>query len=38
MNRLGIPGTTRASLAMYNTKEEIDELIIGLDKTIKMLS
>jgi cysteine desulfurase/selenocysteine lyase len=38
MDRLGVPGTTRASLAMYNTKEEIDELIIGLDKTIKMLS
>lgn len=33
-----IPGTTRASFAMYNTKEEIDALIAGLYKAIKMLS
>lgn len=33
-----IPGTIRASFAMYNTKEEIDELIVGLQKAIKMLS
>ena len=33
-----IPGTVRASLAMYNTKEEIDELVVGLKKAIKMLS
>lgn len=33
-----IPGTTRASFAMYNTKEEVDALISGLHKTIKMLS
>ncbi len=32
-----IPGTTRASFAMYNTKEEVDELISGLQKAIKML-
>ena len=32
-----IPGTTRASFAMYNTKEEIDSLIAGLDRAIKML-
>jgi len=32
-----IPGTTRASFAMYNTKEEIDSLITGLHKAIKML-
>jgi cysteine desulfurase / selenocysteine lyase len=32
-----IPGTTRASFAMYNTKEEVDELITGLKKAIKML-
>jgi len=38
MNRFGIPGTTRVSLAMYNTKQEIDQLIEGLQKTIKMLS
>ncbi|MDQ3844223.1 MAG: cysteine desulfurase [Bacteroidota bacterium] len=33
-----IPGTTRASFAMYNTKEEIDALIAGLHKAIKLLS
>lgn len=38
MNRFGIPGTTRASFAVYNTKDEIDELITGLKKAIKMLS
>ena len=32
-----IPGTTRASFAMYNTKEEIDSLISGLHKAVKML-
>jgi cysteine desulfurase/selenocysteine lyase len=32
-----IPGTTRASFAMYNTREEIDALIAGLHKAIKML-
>ena len=38
MNRFGITGTARASFAMYNTKEEVDRLIAGLHKTIKMLS
>ena len=37
MNRFGIPGTTRASFAMYNTKDEIDVLIEGLHKAIKLL-
>lgn len=37
MQCYNIPGTTRASFAMYNTKEEIDELITGLHKAIKML-
>lgn len=32
-----IPGTTRASFAMYNTKEEVDALIAGLHKALKML-
>jgi len=38
MQRCGITGTTRASFAVYNTKEEIDELITGLHKVIKMLA
>ncbi|HEY7159616.1 MAG TPA: cysteine desulfurase [Acidobacteriota bacterium] len=33
-----IPGTVRASFAVYNTKGEIDELVVGLKKAIKMLS
>jgi cysteine desulfurase/selenocysteine lyase len=32
MNRLGIPATSRASLAFYNTKEEIDALVAGIYK------
>jgi len=38
MDCFHIPGTARASFAVYNTKEEIDALIKGLHKTIKMLS
>lgn len=38
MARFKIPGTVRASFAMYNTKEEIDRLAAGLHKAIKMLS
>ncbi|MDR1557889.1 MAG: cysteine desulfurase [Tannerellaceae bacterium] len=32
MKRLGIEGTVRASFALYNTKEEIDTLIAGLEQ------
>lgn len=38
MNRFEIPGTIRASFAMYNTKEEVDELVKGVEKAIKMLA
>ena len=38
MKRFEIPGTARASFAVYNTKEEIDVLVAGLEKAIKMLS
>jgi cysteine desulfurase/selenocysteine lyase len=37
MHRLGIPGTSRASFAVYNTLAEIDTLVIGLLKVKKML-
>ena len=37
MKRLGILGTTRASFALYNTKEEVDLFIAALQKAIKML-
>lgn len=36
MQRLGIEGTVRASFAMYNTKEEIDALVDGIDRVRKM--
>jgi len=32
MNRLGVPATARASLALYNTREEIDALAHALDR------
>lgn len=37
MHCFGIPGTIRASFAMYNTREEVDKLIVGLQKALKML-
>ncbi len=37
MNRLGIPGTCRASLAFYNNFEEIDLLAEGIQKAVKLL-
>lgn len=38
MKFLGIPGTVRASFAMYNTKDEADLLIRGVQKAKSMLS
>jgi cysteine desulfurase/selenocysteine lyase len=32
MDRYGIPATIRASLAIYNTREDIDALVRGLRK------
>jgi cysteine desulfurase/selenocysteine lyase len=32
MDRLGVPATARASLAVYNTREEIDALIAAIEK------
>ena len=37
MNRFGIPGTIRASFALYNTKEEVDLLVEGLKRCVQML-
>ena len=36
MNHFKIPATSRASFAMYNTTEEIDILVNGLNKIIKV--
>ncbi len=38
MKKLGIPGTARASFAMYNTFEEIDRFIEAVKKAHKMLA
>lgn len=36
MRRLGIEGTVRASFALYNTKEEVDALVNGIERVRKM--
>jgi len=36
MEALGIEGTLRASFAFYNTEEEIDFLVEGIERVIKM--
>ena len=38
MDRFGVPATVRASLAFYNTKEEIDTLVKGIDRVIEVFS
>lgn len=37
MEQFEIPGTVRASLAVYNTKEEIDALVAGVKRAVAML-
>jgi len=37
MDFYGIPGTVRASFAFYNTKEEIDVMIKGVQRAVNML-
>ena len=37
MDRLGIPATARASLAMYNTRDDIDALVAALHHARKVL-
>lgn len=36
MDRLGILGTTRASFALYNTKEDVDKLVAGIERVARM--
>lgn len=38
IDHLGIPGTVRASFAAYNTAEEIDILINGIERAVKMFA
>jgi cysteine desulfurase/selenocysteine lyase len=36
MDRFKIPATSRASFAMYNTREEVDTLVMGLKKILEV--
>lgn len=38
MNRLGVLGTVRASFALYNTLEEVDAFVDGLERVVKMFA
>ena len=38
MNFFGIPGTIRASFMFYNTKEDVDALVLALTKAKRMLT
>jgi cysteine desulfurase/selenocysteine lyase len=38
MDRMKIPSTTRASLAMYNTRDDIDALVTGLREIVAKAS
>jgi cysteine desulfurase/selenocysteine lyase len=33
MERMGVPATARASLSIYNNREDVDRLIAALEKT-----
>ncbi|NLR68591.1 cysteine desulfurase [Chitinophaga varians] len=37
MDEFKIPGTVRASLTFYNTKEDIDKLVAGINRAVSML-
>jgi cysteine desulfurase/selenocysteine lyase len=37
MDRFGIPATVRASFGLYNTREEIDALVAGIQKVQEIL-
>ena len=36
MERFGVPATARASVAFYNTREEIDALVAGIHKVLEV--
>lgn len=37
MDKFGIPGTVRASLGLYNTREDIDVLLASIERALGML-
>ena len=38
MERFGIPATTRASVALYNTRSDLDALVNGIRKVQEMFA
>jgi len=38
MERFDVPATVRASFALYNTRDEIDALVLGIEKSIEVFS
>jgi len=38
MDRYGIPGTVRASFALYNTRDDVDRLVQALQRIQPLLS
>jgi cysteine desulfurase/selenocysteine lyase len=37
MQRLGIPGTVRASFSLYNCGADVERLLAGVEKTLTFL-
>jgi cysteine desulfurase/selenocysteine lyase len=37
MDHFDIPGTVRASFGVYNTLQEVDALVQGVERALKML-
>jgi cysteine desulfurase/selenocysteine lyase len=38
MERLGVPATTRASFYIYNRPDEVDQLVTGIQKAVKVFA
>jgi cysteine desulfurase/selenocysteine lyase len=38
MQRYGIPGTARASFALYNTRDDVDALVAGIDEARRLFA
>jgi cysteine desulfurase/selenocysteine lyase len=36
MQRFGVPAATRASFALYNTREEVDVLVRGIHRALQV--
>jgi cysteine desulfurase/selenocysteine lyase len=38
MDAFGVDGMVRASFAMYNTRQEVDKLVAGVERVTKMFN